>query len=792
LLDYLRGKQMLLLVDNFEHLLEGAGLLAQILQATPEVKILATSRERLGLTGETLYQIGGMPYPQEPGSADVLEYAAVKLLIQSVRMLHPDFKPEPKDIPAVMRICQLVQGMPLALVLAAGWTEVLSFDEIAGEIAQSLDFLETEMQDVPERQRSVRAVFDYSWRLLREEQQRAFMKLCVFRGGFTRQAAQAVAGTSLRTLLSLVNKSWLQHGAGGHYQVQELLRQYAQEKLAKDEAAWYQARTQHSAYYLNLLDEVEQAMKGPGQKQAFHAVGEEFENIRVAWHWLVEQGQVESAVRSILPPLFRYCEARARSFELLQLLHSARSALEDHDASASPRVLARLLTAQAAFFRNVFPVRFEIFGMLIPAEEETLQQAWSLAETPEDLQAMGFWGILLAYLYGRIIDLRQGIEHLRQLVSYLRQKNMRWELAFALGQFARLLEFKFDSQTGSQEIESCTEEALNIFQELGDEREFGYTMRSYGQLRRLQHNFPQAIQYWRVAQEKLQAVGDWAVATDINWQIGDIHLQLGDSETAFHYYQTMGQIYVEKGYKRTAAHALSKESYEALRYSDVDHAWRTRQQSLAYSREVGDSFNEAWSLWETGEICRVMGDNDAARNCYQHAKRILDKFNDRSYSIFYHRGLGDIALARNDFPDAGNHFEDSLKYARLANHDWGMSYALTGLGRAAIGLGDHQAARAHFLEALQRARKADEGGIALLALGATAEFFADRGAAKQAYELAAFVANHHVSWRETRERATAVQEGVKASLAPDLAAATGEHSRKLEVWGEVDRLITEL
>jgi tetratricopeptide (TPR) repeat protein len=405
---------------------------------------------------------------------------------------------------------------------------------------------------------------------------------------------------------------------------------------------------------------------------------------------------------------------------------------------------------------------------------------------------MGFWGILLTYLYGRIIDLHQGIERLRQLVSYLRPRNMRWELAFALGQLAQLLEFRFDSVTSSQEIEACAQEALDIFQELSDEREFGYTMRSYGQLRRLQHLYPQAIEYWQVAQEKLQAVGDWAVAADINWQIGDIHLQLGEFEIAFRYYQKMGQIYIEKGYKRTAAHALSKESYEALRYSDIDHARRTRQQSLTYSRQVGDSFNEAWSLWEMGEIYRVMGNYDDARRCYEDAKTILDKFDDRNFYIFYHRGLGDIALVRSDFDDAASQFGESLKQARAADHAWGMSYAFTGLGRAAIGLGDHQAARGHLLEALLHAKRADEHGIALVALGGVAEFLAARDEAERAYEMGTFVVNHHVSWRETKERATAIQELVKASLASDLAAVAQERSRNLNIWGEVDRVITEL
>jgi tetratricopeptide (TPR) repeat protein len=154
--------------------------------------------------------------------------------------------------------------------------------------------------------------------------------------------------------------------------------------------------------------------------------------------------------------------------------------------------------------------------------------------------------------------------------------------------------------------------------------------------------------------------------------------------------------------------------------------------------------------------------------------------------------LGDIALARNDFTDAGNQFDESLEYARAADHAWGMSYALTGLGRATLRLGDHQTARGHLLEALLHAKKADERGIALVALGGVAEFFAARDKAEQAYEVGTFVANHHVSWQETKKRATAIQEFVKASLAPDLAAAVKERSRNLNIWGEVDRLMTEL
>jgi predicted ATPase len=268
ILDFLGSKNLLLVMDNYEHLLEGATLVTDILKAAPHVKILATSRQRLNQSGETLFNLEGMDFPAWETPSDALEYAAVKLFIQSAKRAKPDFEITADNMDAIARICKLVQGLPLGIVLAAAWLSMLSPDEIATEIAKSIDFLSSDMSDVPARQRSMRAVFDYSWDLMSEDEKQVFMKLSVFRGGFTREAAEAVAGANLRVLMSLMNKSLIRRDAdSGRYQIHELLRQYAEQRLEITSTA-DETRLKHSDYYIDFLIRHESNIKGQRQLNA--------------------------------------------------------------------------------------------------------------------------------------------------------------------------------------------------------------------------------------------------------------------------------------------------------------------------------------------------------------------------------------------------------------------------------------------------------------------------------------------------------------------------------------------
>ncbi len=253
LLVTLRQRQQLLILDNFEHLLAGTALVNEMLQTCPDLAILVTSRQRLALVEENRYELSGLNFPDWLTPEDVLDYTAVQLFVENGRRLRPNFTVTERNVADVVRICQLVQGMPLGLLLAAAWLQLLSPAEISVEIEKSLDFLAAELADLPSRQRSMQAVFDYSWQMLTAVEQAVLAKLSVFRGGFTREAAEQVTGANLRVLLALVNKSVVQRNVeNGRFTMHELLRQFAAQQRRQFDAN-YETLLAHCRYFARLI-----------------------------------------------------------------------------------------------------------------------------------------------------------------------------------------------------------------------------------------------------------------------------------------------------------------------------------------------------------------------------------------------------------------------------------------------------------------------------------------------------------------------------------------------------------
>ncbi|MDT8306292.1 MAG: NB-ARC domain-containing protein, partial [Anaerolineae bacterium] len=706
-------------------------------------------------------------------------YDALELFRQHAMRIRPDFKLAGANLQAAIRICQLVQGVPLGIELAAGWLEVLPAQEIAAEVERSIDFLESGAPEPGERQQSLRAMFVTSWRWLEGPEQAALKGLSVFQGGATREAAQAVTGASLTTLLSLANKSWIQRYET-RYQMHELLRQYVRAELKTEPAAWEEACQRHANYYAEFLTRQAEAMRGPGQREAFAAVEAAFANIRLAWQWFVRQGELEQAVTQMLPGLYRYCEAHLRAYDLLQLLSLV-------PPSEDVQMQALLDTVRSAFYRTGLPVRFEAIGAVVPAEETSLRKAWALATRHDLFKVLGFWGIVLAYDYGRVVERLPGIHRLRRLVGYFERQGQQWERAFALHQLGQLLQ----GERAGRDGEEYLNQALALFQKLGDERESGYVLRSLGQQRRLREAFADAIAYWKTAQEKLEAAGDVTIGAGIHWQMGDAYLQLGEFEQAFAHYRNMVEAHARMGRKRLVADTLSKASFEAVRYGDLAYARESRQQALALAQEIGDLFNEGWSTWEMGELLRVGGDLVGAREWFEKAQLLFTRFEDRTGYTFYHRGLGDIALTRGNFLDAQLQFQASLRHAQARGNEWALAYAWCGMGSASVGLGHVEMARQHFLEALQRAVAAGERGITLFVLAGITALFALSGEDERATELGAFVLEQPLTWRETREWLQAILAG-DVKLPADEQAAAAERARQRELWPTVQELIEQL
>jgi len=280
LVDHLAGHERLLVLDNLEQLRDAAGVVAELLRRAPGVQVLATSRRRLGLGVEWLVEVPGLPYPPTGAGAEATGYEAVQLFQERARLLRPDLPAT--DAEGAGRVCRLLAGVPLAIELAARWVRSASPAAIADRLAGGLDLLQTTEQDVELRHRSLRAVIDWSWQLLTDQERGALGRLSVLRGGFDLDAAAAVAGAGLPLLASLVDQSLVVVGEDGRYGMHELLRQYAAERLAADPAEEAVARRRHAEHYAALLPAPAEAFAGGGPE-----LDAEVENLRAATDWLI-------------------------------------------------------------------------------------------------------------------------------------------------------------------------------------------------------------------------------------------------------------------------------------------------------------------------------------------------------------------------------------------------------------------------------------------------------------------------------------------------------------------------
>jgi len=409
LFDYLREKSWLVVLDNFEHLLDGATLLSEILTAAPAVRMLVTSRERLNLLEEWVLDVGGLAYPASEADPTSEQYSAIKLFVQHARRVNTAFRVTEAQRPAVIRICRLVGGMPLGIELAASWVRALSCEAIAGEIERSLDILETPARNVEPRHRTMRAAFAPTWERLSDRERDVFMKLSVFRGGFTREAAAAVAGTTLRTLSALVDKSLLRVSASGRYDLHELLRQYAAEKL--NESGDSNTTSQrHLSYFLYLAEQAEAHQYGREQPIWYDRVEIELNNVRTALAWSLQSEEVEIGLRlaGALNWFFHYRGHWAEGRAWLEVMAALGS-----EADASARAKA--------------------------------------------LHSAGELSIMLGDEY-------RAEQLCREALALARQCNDKWNIAWALGTLATCLEDK----RALDVMINLLDESLALFQELDD------------------------------------------------------------------------------------------------------------------------------------------------------------------------------------------------------------------------------------------------------------------------------------------------------------------------------------
>ncbi len=432
LLNYLREKELLLVADNLEHLLESTQVLEEILEAAPHVKLMVTCREWLNSSDEERYRLLGMDVPREEQQyalPELVSYSAIQLFLQVARRTQPDFTLTQHNYQAVIKICRLVAGMPLGIELAAAWISAFSCEEIAEQIERNLSFLTTNRPEVPDRHRSLFAVCDYFWGHLAPAEQNILCRLSLFHGGFKAEAAWEVAGASYFFLSALLDRAFLQRTAlegrnssTARYEMHEVLRHFAHEKMAQRPQQRKHTRTKHARYYARFLEEREAGLKGEHQEAVLASIHRDIDNVRAAWKWAVVNRQADTAGRALSCLRLVY-ELLGWFKEGEEAFAEAAWAFEAEGADTHELLIARLRMHQAYFLRRTGNV--EAARQMLRENLEVFERYQRHQEKAECLHDLGIASRVIGHL-------DEAEAALQDCIRLYRQQERLWELALAL------------------------------------------------------------------------------------------------------------------------------------------------------------------------------------------------------------------------------------------------------------------------------------------------------------------------------------------------------------------------
>ncbi len=772
---YLRPKEILLVLDNFDHLITAQSVeeLIKLLENAPRLKLLVTSRARLALNSETVYPVKGMRFPElDPIRMDPQEmekYSALQLFLQSARRVRPDFHLSIENFNSVIRICKAVQGMPLGIELATAWMELLSLEEIVAEIHNCLDFLETTQRDVPERQRSIRAVFNASWKMLNPSERDLFKRLSIFRGSFSRHAAGEVASAGLPELSGLVSKSFVYSLAEGRFVVHELLRQFGVDELQQDSGEWEAVQDRHSAYFLSLIAERAPDLFGPKYQATLEALDAEIENLRAAWDWAVEQSRFEPVDHALFG-LYAYFTTRSLYWEFAARLQRTAQALESSLAVAPQDAPRRLLLAK------ILPlISATTYDFVSDARAQLVLRSLDLVN---ELGAERQMGVMFSYLareYGDRLDPLQAVGMLQRSLNWLRESGDELAVTLTL-QFLGSLLIRVGQPAQAKPV---LEEAVAICKRRADRISLATSNALLAdQLRfRWKGAYVEAERILLDCIEIYESIGSRFNASLVLLQLAQLADGFGEYQKTISWCQKGRQISIEIGRLDLVAAWLSWESIANLRLGDLEQARKLRQQSLQVARETNSRTDIIWGLLEMGEIERVAGNLALAEKFYQECAASHSDNPMSQIMAFYHKGMGDLSLSRGDLKSARRHFEESQTYARRDYNFWCAAYVTSSLGQVALGSGEIAAARQHFMDALQQAK--DLGNPALMAfcLSGLARWYAASGDNERAIELGTLLMPLPATWQETRDQVSQIVIQAASRLAADRAAAAQERAR---------------
>lgn len=605
--DFVRAKELLLVLDNMEQLTEAAPLLGELLQAAPHLKLLVTSRERLNVQWEWLYPVAGLEYPSSAVPAIELgTWSALSLFVERARRVQPGFQPGDGELQDVRRIAQLVEGMPLALELAGGWAASHSTHDILGEMERNLDFLATTRRDVPARQRSLRAVLDYSYGLLIPEQRQALICMAVFVNGFTRDAAVAVTGVSVANLQALLNCALLRltvSGTSSRYTMHELVRQYAWEKWNQASETIPLVRTRHAYYFAEFGRVRVPLLKGTAFKRARAELAPEFENLIAAWEWGLRADVTtrQEVLKTLLEALLLLSELGVQYHRALALYENAIVFLEqaaDAQTSGVRHILAllRIQSAWILFRLGKYADAIALTGRALPP----------LAETGTTADCALAYLILAASEYGQG-DFETAVRSFLTSLQLYEQSHDAWGSTGVLG---NLGEVEFE-RGNYEQAQNYLTRALHLGRESDIRHQLPHTLNNLGTLALRQKRYLAAEHYFQEALTMGLENDDQFVSTQV------------------------------------MAHLA-----ETLSSNDPGRAAELNQQAILRMEQFGDRQGLIGALALRGTLERARGEWSAAKRDFRRALALARDLNVPARYLALVLEVAQLALQEKDYARA--------------------------------------------------------------------------------------------------------------------------------------------
>jgi predicted ATPase/transcriptional regulator with XRE-family HTH domain len=669
LIDFLRPKALLLILDNVEHLTAGTPFALELLQQAPQVRLLITSRVPLNCQAERLLALQGLPVP----AADlhrVLEFPSVQLFSQRAHQQAANFTLDAQTAQEVAHLCRLVNGNPLGMELAAHWVQHFTVAEMVAALQQQdRSLLATDQLDVPARHRSMEAVFETSWQLLSPTAQRTLAQLTVFRGLFSREAALAVTGATIGQLVELVNDSLLhtaQESSGRRsYLMHELLRQFAMTKLAALEATdagvTAAVHRRHSEYYLRFLAERCDALYGRTMHLVVTEVQGVLDNIRAAWHWAVSHGSVD-AIDQAWAGLRAFYHVRSLYQEGEEVFRRAAAGLAATRLPASQVLsLPGELQIVQAFFLNLLHRYDEAIGVV----RTVLAEHQGQEASPVLVRAQLEWGIALSLQNQH----DEASLRLTEAVQRARQLDLPLVEARAHHALARLLIPKGEMAQAMGSLET----ALRLYQRAGYRLGEGFVLRSLGYGTYHQSQYADALLYWSQALTIYQEVEDQPRVISIWKHLGDAHEALGDLGRAYRDYLAAYTHRDESQDPRHAANTIHGFARLLARLGDYHRARQYSEQALVEQRRLGDHIGVIDTLCTLAWVHQQVGEAATALTYVREALHLSQTAGAAMYEGVALLGLGRAQASLGKLAEAAATYQQALTLQRaLGQRQWSL------------------------------------------------------------------------------------------------------------------------